>query len=296
MVWLMSQVLFAQSVMTSELATDLMLQNLGLAQTAKPENVETTVTISADGSQVVRVVLKHSGTGDVHLLLKGEAGFLNRQDQQLRTAMIISGFFTGEESVHLLGKISGVVLVGFEYPYRIEDFQQDPGKILHFVRQTPGHIALALRWLSEQSWSNPQALSVVAVSLGGVFAPSGLHLSQKLGVRVDKTVFICTGADISSMLEFNLKPYIAPMWMGPLLSLLTAPMMLADPKLHLPELGGSFLSIQTTQDTVIPRSAQETLFHLLKNPKQEILIEGPHINSDQTEMIQKIQDILFHAF
>ena len=292
---LVSLNVYAQSMLTSDGAADLMMQDLGFNQTQNPDQISTTVTTSADGSQIVRVLLKHPGVGDVRLLLKGEQGFFVRQDHNFRTAMIVSGFFTGEESVHLLGQVPGVVLVGFEYPYRAEDFQQDPGKILQFVRKTPGQVALAMRWLTSQSWMNPQRLSVVAVSLGGVFAPSGIKLGQRLGVQLEKTVFICTGAEVSSILEFNLKPYVPEGWMGPVLSLLTAPMILADPKIHLPELKGSFLAIQTNQDTVIPRSSQQVMFELLKNPKQEIILNGPHINADQTELIQKIQDILLQA-
>ncbi len=294
--WLMAFSVSAQSGLTSDSAADILLENLGLATASLPESVTTTVTKSTDGSEVVRVTLNHSGVGQIRLLLKGEPNFFRQLDRSFRSAVLVSGFFTGEDSVHLLGQIPGVVLVGFEYPYGVEDFQKDPGSILQFVRLTPGQIALALRWISLQPWSDPRSLSIVAVSLGGVFVPAGLKLTQRLGVQVAKTIFICTGADLHSILELNLRPFLQPWLLGPVLSLMTAPMILADPKLHLPDLTGSFLVIQTTQDTVIPRTSQQVLYQLLRDPKKEILLEGPHINSDQTDLIRKIQNLLLQEF
>lgn len=239
--------------------------------------------------QVYRIKLDHFGAGRISLLARGPKGFLYSQSRTLHGLMIVSGFFTGEQSINLIGDFPNRVLVGFEYPYAANDFQKDPGTILQFVRKTPAQIALALVWLARQPWMNPQGLSVMGVSLGGVFLPSSLHLSQLMGVQLEKSIYVCTGVNLAAILSENLKEYMHPVLLGPIVSALIAPTLLMDPKQHLPELNFSALVIQTDNDTVIPPVSQRQLWELLKGPKRQVILRGPHVNPDQVELIEQIQ-------
>lgn len=239
--------------------------------------------------QVYKIKLDHFGAGRISILARGPKGFLHNQSRSLHGLMIVSGFFTGEQSINLIGDFPNRVLVGFEYPYSVDDFQKDPGTILQFVRKTPAQIALALVWLARQPWMSPKGLSVMGVSLGGVFLPSGLHVSQLLGVQLEKSIYVCTGVNLAAILNENLRKYVHPLLLGPLVSALIAPTVLMDPKQHLPELKFPALVIQTDNDTVIPVVSQAQLWDLLKGPKQQVILPGPHVNSDQTELILKIQ-------
>ncbi|MBL7556524.1 MAG: hypothetical protein JNM24_11950 [Bdellovibrionaceae bacterium] len=220
--------------------------------------------------QVYRIKLDHFGAGRISLLARGPKGFLYSQSRTLHGLMIVSGFFTGEQSINLIGDFPNRVLVGFEYPYAANDFQKDPGTILQFVRKTPAQIALALVWLARQPWMNPQGLSV-------------------MGVQLEKSIYVCTGVNLAAILSENLKEYMHPVLLGPIVSALIAPTLLMDPKQHLPELNFSALVIQTDNDTVIPPVSQRQLWELLKGPKRQVILRGPHVNPDQVELIEQIQ-------
>lgn len=265
---------------------------------AYPLAVPTIVNLVREDStmQIYQIRLDHSVAGRISLMLKGPKGFLHEQARDLRGLMVVSGFFTGEQSVNLIGELDGKVVIGFEYPYNADDFLNDPGAILQFVRKTPAQIALALGWLSRQPWMHPQGLSIMGVSLGGIFMPAGLHVSQLMGIEMEKTIYVCTGVNLTAILAENLKSYVPPFLLSPIISLLAAPMVLADPKLHIPELKGSSLVIQTDRDTVIPIESQQELWSLLNSPKQQIVLPGPHVNPEQTELISLIQKAVLNNF
>tara|TARA_B110001454_G_C12723292_1_gene436309 strand:+ start:18733 stop:19659 length:927 start_codon:yes stop_codon:yes gene_type:complete len=256
-----------------------------------PYATPTVVTLLREDptTQVYQVKLDHEGSGRISLLMKGPKGFLYKQTRDLHALMIISGFFTGEKSVNLIGDFADKVMIGFEYPYSATDFQNDPGTVLQFVRKTPAQIALAITWLTRQPWMKEKGLSVMGVSLGGVFMPSGLHVAQLMGIELERTVFVCTGVNLPAILRDNLKEYIHPLLLDTIVSALVAPTLLMDPKQHIPELNGSKLVIQADHDTVIPPESQAELWSLLNGSKQLVLLPGPHVNPDQTELISLIQ-------
>lgn len=264
---------------------------------ANPFATPTIVNLIREDSttQVYQVKLDHAGAGRISLLMKGPKGFLYKQTRDLHALMIISGFFTGEKSVNLIGDFADKVIIGFEYPYNADDFQKDPGTILQFVRKTPAQIALAITWLTRQPWMQERGLSVMGVSLGGVFMPSGLHVTQLMGIEIEKTIFVCTGVNLPAILKENLKEYVHPLLLGPIVSALVAPTLLMDPKQHIPELKGPSLVIQADHDTVIPQESQVELWSLLNGPKENVLLPGPHVNPDQTELISLIQKNVIEA-
>ena len=269
----------------AELATLLLSRDLELSKPAIPQEI--TVT-TENGEDFVQVRLKHYGSaGTVRLLLKGPQGFLQTTSRSLGSVLLVSGFFTGVQSVKLLGAFPGTVIAGFQYPISPDDLKRDPaaaaGKLL---RETPGQIALALQWLARQSWADPKGVLAVGVSLGGLFLPSSLHLAQKISVSVPRAVFVCTGAHLTPILEAGLRPHMGEGISRPLVHAIANLTALHDPKLHLPMLRGHYLSIRTAQDEVIPESSGRLLEELL--PKVDtVLLQGPHINPDQTEIINQ---------
>lgn len=278
------------------LAAFMMVQQLELFSNPTPQQTDVWLLKSVDGFDVYKVVLDYPMAGKINMLLKGPKNFLFNKSHQFHSIMIVSGFFTGEQSIHLIGNFPDKVLVGFEYPYSAGDFQRDPGTILEFVQKTPVQMALATKWLSAQNWSEPKGVSIMGVSLGGVFLPSSLHLSQRLGIEVEKAIYVCTGAEIPSILRENLRKHVSEPALSPLVDALTIPTLLIDPKLHFPFLKGTSLVIQTDHDTVIPDSSKNSLINALPYPKTQVVLQGPHINSDQKELIQKVQTIVAESY
>lgn len=281
---------FAQNLTEDLLLFSLLKADLELDKQT-PHTVSTKLINLDNNIETHRVVLQHSGVGEVHLLLKGPRGFRNSENK-FEAIMIVSGFFTGEKSVHLINKLSNKILIGFEYPYKLSDFQKYPAHLLHFLHKTPGQIALGLSWLSRQSWLAPDGISVMGVSLGGFFLPAALHLGQSMGVRLKSTIFVCTGTDIHSILYENLKSHIPPNNLDALIKSILLLTKLVHPQSHLPYLKGPFLVIQTADDTVIPKTAQDNLWQLLPLQKKQIILNGPHINADQKELISEVQQII----
>lgn len=285
-----SQAEFSFPALNGAMATAIALQDLQISSNAIPTQQRVLLLSSSSLSDVYKVTLEYPIAGKINMLMKGPPGFLSRQNVQ--AMMIVSGFFTGEQSVHLLGNFPDKVVIGFEYPYGIADFQIDPGTILQFMRKTPGQIALGLRWLSFQSWMRPKGLSVMGVSLGGIFLPSALHLSQYLNIDLDLTVFVGTGTELPAILSENLKSYVGEPLLEPMVAALMAPTLLMNPTLHLPYLKGRSLVIQTDGDTVIPLRSKAALMSLLKGPKTQVVLAGPHINADQSDLIKQIQKVV----
>ncbi|MCK6597113.1 MAG: hypothetical protein L6Q37_02010 [Bdellovibrionaceae bacterium] len=286
-----SDVIAAPGSAQGQISLILMKKDFGFYQPLNL-NAESQLLSSDQDIEVRRVILKHEILGNVRILLKGPKDFFTQQDHANKAMIIVSGFFTGEKSIHLIGDISDRVLVGFEYPYSLDDFKKDPGAILQFVRKTPGQIALALFWLSQQAWINTQGLAVMGVSLGGVFLPAGIHIAQDMGVVVEKSIFVGTGSELGEILKENLSNYLDGVVLDSLTQGLILPTVIFDPKLHLPFLKGPFLIIQTDKDTVIPKSSKDKLFEALSEPKKEVVLPGPHVNSDQLELIKKIQEVV----
>lgn len=94
----------------------------------------------------------------------------------LRTVVLLGGHETGSQAIELVGEPEGVVFVALDYPYTgstqldttWETLKAAPG-IRRALLDTPAAIRLALRWLREQPWSDPQQIELVGVSFGVPF-------------------------------------------------------------------------------------------------------------------------------
>ena len=273
------------------MATRFLMKDLGFKKT--PAAALSGQRIQSErGYDLVEVTLDHPEAGQIKLLMKGPSGFINQTSRSLNCIFLVSGFFTGREAVKLMGDTGETVIVGLEYPYKLKDFVTKPENILQFVRQTPGQIALSLKYLSEQRWMDPQGLISMGVSLGGLFLPSGLHIAQMMGVEVPRSIFAFTGAHLTPIIEQSLEgqvPSEVAQYIAYTFANLTT---LHDPKLHLPRLDGSFLVIRADEDKTIPLASSQMLEDLLPEDKKVAVVHGPHINTDQTEVIRQTQEAI----
>lgn len=278
----------AQDAFKAEIIAQLMKQDLGLDRdpVGRVSGIRSSIE---NGFEFVEVTLEHERLGATRLLLRGPAGFLLRRDRSLATLLLVSGFFTGKQSVRLLGTGGDEVVAGLEYPHGIEDFTRDPGSVLQMVRKTPGQIALALNWLVRQPWVRTGRLVPVGVSLGGLFLPSALALAQKSGSGPLPAVFVCTGAHLTPILESHLRGRAPEPLVRAFVHAMANLTSLHDPKVHLPFLEGSFLSLRTESDEVIPLESSLKLEELLPGPKKSVVLPGPHINEGRDEIIQGVQ-------
>jgi pimeloyl-ACP methyl ester carboxylesterase len=262
------------------------MQNLKISQDSNVQ-VQSLIVTTNNGTDFARVELYYPDMPVIKVFLRGPQGFLQRQDRSLRALFLATGFFNGADSTLLLGTVADTVFVGFDYPYQINDIKRDPAKLLQTFRVTPGQIALSLKWISQQARLAPERLDAMAVSLRGLFLPAALHLAQEMNVNINQTVFAYTGADVKTILANNLRGQMPDFMAQILLATVPTINILNDPKLHLPYLNGSFLVVYSQDDQVIPQEASEQTFALLPNPKQQVILQGPHIDVGQAALIQQ---------
>ena len=281
----------ADDFFTSKLAIYALMQNLKLSPSTTAQ-VEMQGITSDQGMDLVRLRLSSDEIPGAQIVMRGPTGFLQRSDYSYQVLFVTSGFLTGASSVMLLGEIPNTVVIGYEYPFTGEAMVSDPGKLLQTFRLTAGQIALSLKWVTEQSWANPNRTIAMGVSLGGIFLPMSLHIAQEMNVSVSHVIFGYTGSDIESILVNNLKGQVPEDFLNALISATPVVNVINDPKLHLPYLKGRFFVIQSEQDQVIPRVSTEQLYSLLPNPKVKIMLQGPHIDTTQGDLILQTKEAI----
>ena len=286
-----------EALIKAEIATRILMKDSGLSKDGTLHLVSQNV-MTESGLDFVEQTLTQEKVGQVKILLRGPHGFMDDKKNSYRCLFMASGFFTGKDGVKLLSPIANTVLVGYEYPYQLQDAQKDPKVIYKFLRQTPLQIASALQWLTqsystfEQGWMDNDGLYVIGVSLGGLFLPSSLDIASRLNVPIQGTIFAYTGADLAPVVVKAIHdqvPSDVAKVAGQAVAGLTA---LHDPRIHLPFLQGKFLVIRATEDQVFPIESGMLLEQLLPQPKTVRLVPGGHINTDQPDTIKMVQKIV----
>lgn len=280
----------------SQWTTQLLMEDLKLSASTQIRAVEKTIK-NEKFYDTVELTLQTwqdaERVGNVRLFISGPKGFLSNRSANYPCLFVTAGFFTGRNSIKLIGAIQNTVLVGYEYPATMAGIQKNPLQFIQFLRQTPGQIAVALKWISQQAWLNPNNLYAMGVSLGGLFLPASLHIAQEMDVQVSKTIFGFSGAHLAPVLNQVLISQIpderARREIVHAASNLTA---LHDPKLHVPFLKGSFLTIRADQDQIFPRESSATLESLLPQPTWNRVVRGPHIDEKQLDVIAQTREIV----
>ena len=156
-----------------------------------------------------------------------------------------------------------------------------PPSILALRRQVldiPGQVAVALRWIAAQPWSDGDRVTVVGFSLGAIAAPAIERVAALEQVRIGWTVLAFGGAPLGALVEGDER--IRPAWLRPVLAL-GADLVLrpVDPAVHLPHLAGRFLTLDATQDEIVGAGAARRLVALTPAPKQSIHLPGDHVGT-----------------
>lgn len=275
----------------SQLATMALMKDMRLGPKSNLR-LNKEVVSSAPEADYVEIVLEGDGVGTIRLMLKGPRGFYKSKDRRARGLFVASGLFAGRETVKVVNNLENMVIIGYEYPYSAEQMGRQPNLIYEFMRLTSAQIAASLQWVTERGFQNPYELYSIGVSLGGLFLPSSLHIAQTIGVPVKGAVFAYTGADLTPVVAQGLASKTSKQGIQLGVGAIQVLTLLHDPKLHLPFLRGSFLTIRGDADQVFPISSSVRLEELLPEPKTAEVLPGGHINTDQPELINKTQDLI----
>ena len=213
----------------------------------------------------------------------------------LPVLFILGGLETGFDSVQHVSDIGDNILVGYNWPINsklpkgISILTEFPS-IYKGIYKSPGQIAKAIEWVSDQSWSEKEKISLLGFSIGAIASPAVQHIIENRGLtNIGWTVLAYGGTNIGQLVNSN--PNIKPKWAKPLfgwiIQLLFNPI---DPKEHLEYISGNFLLINGKDDEFIPKESSSLMQKLTPSPKNIILLDGKHmgVGEKQKELLSII--------
>ena len=213
----------------------------------------------------------------------------------LPVLFILGGLETGFDSVQHVSDIGDNILVGYNWPINsklpkgISILTESPS-IYKGIYKSPGQIAKAIEWVSDQSWSEKEKISLLGFSIGAIASPAVQHIIENRGLtNIGWTVLAYGGTNIGQLVNSN--PNIKPKWAKPLfgwiIQLLFNPI---DPKEHLEYISGNFLLINGKDDEFIPKESSSLMQNLTPSPKTTILLDGKHmgVGEKQKELLDII--------
>ena len=213
----------------------------------------------------------------------------------LPVLFILGGLETGFDSVQHVSDIGDNIIVGYNWPINsklpkgISILTEFPS-IYKGIYKSPGQIAKAIEWVSDQSWSEKEKISLLGFSIGAIASPAVQHIIENRGLtNIGWTVLAYGGTNIGQLVNSN--PNIKPKWAKPLfgwiIQLLFNPI---DPKEHLEYISGNFLLINGKDDEFIPKESSSLMQKLTPSPKNIILLDGKHmgVGEKQKELLSII--------
>lgn len=268
-------------------AIEVIAQDLKIHSTQGLANPTIIQTFHKAGRDYYQLEFSHEVVKTVRLMISGPKDFM-QNSQRYGSLFLSAGFFVGMHSIGLIDNPGDLVLIGFEYPSTMDMIKKDPSVLFKTIRVVPGQMALALEWIQKQTWVSN--LSVMGVSLGSLFMPSGLRLAEMRGFTPHSTIFAFGGAHIIPVIEQKLKPEMSPMVLKLTLNFFANLASLHDPKIHLASLKGPFLAIYGDQDEVFPKESSLLQYDLLQGDKEIFWVKGLHIDTNKPDVIKDTMD------
>ena len=213
----------------------------------------------------------------------------------LPVLFILGGLETGFDSVQHVSDIGDNILVGYNWPLNSKlpkgiSILTESSNIYKGIYKSPGQIAKAIEWVSNQSWSEKEKISLLGFSIGAIASPAVQHIIENRGLtNIGWTVLAYGGTNIGQLVNSN--PNIKPKWAKPLfgwiIQLLFNPI---DPKEHLEYISGNFLLINGKDDEFIPKESSSLMQKLTPSPKNIIILDGKHmgVGEKQKELLSII--------
>ncbi len=210
----------------------------------------------------------------------------------LPAVLILGGLEIGRESLGYLAHHGHNALVAYQYPgegaawYEGAWMRRIPA-MRRAALEVPAQVDVILAWMSDQTWVEPERISVMGYSFGAAFLPACLRVAQAHGRSLGPTVVAYGGADLPSLLEVNVD--LQPRWLrravARLLALALRPL---EPARHGPHLRGTFLFINGRRDALIPPANALALQASVPGPHRVVWLEAGHMNPGDPLLLAQI--------
>jgi dienelactone hydrolase len=248
-----------------------------------------------EGDSVVREICLISSSGlKVELTVREPVGA--RSPRSL--VIILGGQRTGRDAALLLEDAQGVVLAGLSYPYRgdpdarLSALLLDLPDIQRALLDTPPAVLLALDYLLEQPFVDPERVELVGVSFGAFI----VSVPGAIDERVRRVWLIHGAGEPIAVLERVLQPEIP---FGPARRAVARLLAVFSCSHHLrPERWVGRIAprpvvvVHSSEDEAFPRSSLEALHRALGESSEIIWIPGNHVNPRRTEIVHIIGDVV----
>jgi fermentation-respiration switch protein FrsA (DUF1100 family) len=216
--------------------------------------------------------------------------------ESLPLVLILGGQETGKDAIDLVGPADGIAFAAIDYPYDgsqdLDGFWKSVAAIPDVQRaflDSPPAVSLALTWLLEQDWVDPDRAELAGVSLGVPFATAAGALDE----RFERVWMLHGGGDNVSWVSHNARRHID----NEVLRHLTARTVLFI--VH----GRSFktqrwiakiaprplIIVAARNDDYVPPEAQEPLISAARSDHVELIwTEGRHIGPNRGDELQQL--------
>ena len=216
--------------------------------------------------------------------------------QRLPLVLILGEQETGKDAIDLVGNADGIAFAAIDYPYDgsqdLDGFWRSIAAIPAVQRaflDSPPAVSLALTWLLQQEWIDPDRAELAGVSLGVPFATAAGALDKRFG----RVWMLHGGGDNVSWVSHNARRHID----NDVLRRLTARTALFivhgssfDTRRWIPEIAPRPLVIVAARnDDYVPPEAQKPLIEAARRDHVELIwTEGRHIGPSRGDELQQL--------
>jgi dienelactone hydrolase len=216
-------------------------------------------------------------------------------DGPLPVLLVLGGHRTGSDAVELFGNVGERAVVALDYPYDGPERVRGLGPVLKAIpaaRQgfldTVPAVSLAVDWLLEEPWVDPEQLVIVGASLGVPFAATAASRDP----RIKGAILVHGAADnrlwLQRQVERRVDTKILHWPLGTILYWLAY-----GPALNTPERAARIsprpvLIIGARDDERTPAGQTELLFAAANEPKLLRWTGGRHIQPGRNEVVEEL--------
>jgi len=209
----------------------------------------------------------------------------------LRCIFVASGLDTGRKSLNYIKDQSNYAIVAYEYPPLIRTLKNRSlvlkiRQLREEILEVPQQWISIINWLSKQSWSRNEPISIAGFSFGALFVPAAYHLAQAEKVKLGPGVIGYGGAGLFCLLNANLKlPTIIKKPVAALVSILLRPI---DPQVHAKYLKNNFLIINGLYDKMVPLKCRKKIQEIIPEPKKIINLKTEHMMPSNQSLLDEL--------
>ncbi|NIL94160.1 MAG: DUF3014 domain-containing protein [Woeseiaceae bacterium] len=214
--------------------------------------------------------------------------------------LVLGGQETGKDAIDLLGNADGIAFAAIDYPYYGDKDLDGFWKSIYAVPDvqrafldSPPAVSLALTWLLEQDWIDPERAELAGVSLGVPFALAAGALDE----RFSRVWMLHGGGDNLAWVSHAARRHID----NDFLRNMTARLALFavhgnsfEPQRWIPEIAPRpLIMVAARDDDYVPREAQIPLEEAARSPNIELIwTDGRHIGPNRGNELQQLLAIV----